>query len=140
VGAGRRDRAAQAATADDGHEPSPAKGLETRNEVALVGRVAAPALERTLPSGDVIATWRLVVDRPPGRRPVPEGTRQVSVDTLDCVAWGAGSRRTARSLAAGDVVQVQGALRRRFWRAGAATVSRCEVEVATVKRLARAPR
>jgi len=114
-------------------------GLETRNEVTLVGRVAAPAQERTLPSGDVIATWRIVVDRPAKARRPPEGVRPISVDTLDCVAWGAGARRTARGLATGDVAQVQGALRRRFWRAGAATVSRCEVEVTTLKRLARAP-
>ena len=118
-----------------GLEPVP-EPLETRNDVALVGRVAAPAEERTLPSGDVLATWRLIVDRPRGRA-VPEGVRTVPVDTLDCVAWTAGARRTARSLAAGDVVAVDGALRRRFWRAGAGAVSRCEVEVATVKRLRR---
>ena len=139
MAARRGDRAVQEPTAGGGQEPPPAPGLETRNEVSLVGRVAAAAVERTLPSGDVIATWRLVVDRPPTRRPTPEGTRQVSVDTLDCVAWGAGARRTARGLAAGDVVSVEGALRRRFWRAGAATASRCEVEVKTLKRLARAP-
>lgn len=129
--------------ADDGAaEPAPATGpgLETRNEVALVGRVAAPAEERTLPSGDVIVTWRLVVDRPAGSRPVPQGVRQSTVDTLDCVAWRNGARRTASTLVAGDVVSVTGALRRRFWRAGAGAVSRCEVEVAKVKRLARADR
>lgn len=119
--------------------PVPAgEPLETRNDVALVGRVAAPAEERTLPSGDVLATWRLVVDRPHTGRRVPEGRRAVTVDTLDCVAWAAGARRTARSLATGDVVAVDGALRRRFWRAGAGAVSRCEVEVTTVKRLRRA--
>ena len=125
-------------SADEGHDgPRPQAALETRNEVSLVGRVSAPAQERTLPSGDVIATWRLVVDRPAGRRPAAPGTRTVTVDTLDCVAWGAGARRTARGLAPGDVVSVKGALRRRFWRAGAATASRCEVEVETLKRLAK---
>jgi single-strand DNA-binding protein len=62
----------------------------------------------------------------------------VLVDTFDCVAWAGGVRRTAGSFQAGDVVSVQGALRRRFWRAGAATASRCEVEVAAVKRLVKA--
>lgn len=123
----------------DASGPVPAgEPLETRNDVALVGRVAAPAEERTLPSGDVLATWRLVVDRPHSGRRVPEGRRAVTVDTLDCVAWAAGARRTARSLAPGDLVAVDGALRRRFWRAGAGAVSRCEVEVTTVKRLRRA--
>ena len=111
---------------------------EARNEVVLVGRVAAPAQERTLPSGDVILTWRLVVDRPPPRRKPPEGVRVVGVDTLDCVAWTGGVRRTARSFVEGDVVEVQGSLRRRFWRAGAGAASRCEVEVGVARRLARA--
>lgn len=107
-----------------------------RNEVVLVGRLAAVAEERVLPSGDTVATWRLVVDRPP--QPRPAGVRQVTVDTLDCAAWRAGTRRKASALAVGDVVEVTGALRRRFWRAGPVAASRCEVEVETVRRLSRA--
>ncbi|HEU0103954.1 MAG TPA: single-stranded DNA-binding protein [Mycobacteriales bacterium] len=140
MGAGKRSRAAKALDDTDAGTPVAGVELETQNEVVLVGRVAAPAEERTLPSGDVITTWRLVVDRPRGGRAVPEGVRPSTVDTLNCVTWAAGPRRTARGLAAGDVVRVSGALRRRFWRAGAGAVSRCEVEVDAVKRLARAPR
>lgn len=110
-----------------------------RNEVVLVGRVSAAAEERELPSGDVIATWRVIVDRPPAR-PRGAGGRAATVDTLDCVAWTAGLRRTARGLGAGDVVAVEGALRRRFWRAGAGAASRCEVEVTRVRRVAQASR
>lgn len=109
--------------------------LQPRNEVVLVGRVSAPAEERELPSGDVIMTWRVVVDRPPAKRR-SDAVRATTVDTLDCVAWTAGLRRTARRLDAGDVVVVEGALRRRFWRAGAAAASRCEIEVSRVRRLA----
>jgi single-strand DNA-binding protein len=108
--------------------------VQARNEVVLVGRVSARAEERELPSGDVIATWRVVVDRPPGRRR-SAGAREQKVDTLDCVAWSAGLRRTARGLAAGDVVSVEGALRRRFWRGGAGATSRCEIEVSRVRRV-----
>ena len=108
------------------------------NEVVLVGRVSAAAEERVLPSGDVLLSWRVVVDRPPPRKPVPDGVRAATVDTLDCVAFAPGVRRTARALEPGDVVRVEGALRRRFWRAGAAAASRTEVEVAGVKRLERA--
>ncbi|MCU1591726.1 MAG: hypothetical protein JWP11_2982 [Frankiales bacterium] len=111
---------------------------QTCNEVALVGRVSAPAEERTLPSGDVLVTWRVVVDRPPLRRAAPEGGRAVTVDTIDCVAWAAGVRRTAGGFATGDVVRVEGALRRRFWRGGGGPESRCEVEVLVAKRVARA--
>jgi single-strand DNA-binding protein len=108
------------------------------NEVALVGRVSGEPEERELPSGDVLVVWRVVVDRPPSRRQVPEGTRATTTDTFDCVAWSAGVRRTAGALAAGDVVRVEGALRRRFWRAPNGPASKCEVEVARVKRLVRA--
>ena len=114
------------------------KGAEACNEVALVGRVSRPAEERTLPSGDVLLTWSVVVDRPPQRRPVPEGGRAVTIDTIDCVAWGGAVRRTASGFAAGDVVRVEGALRRRFWRAGGGATSRCEVEVSSTRRLVRA--
>ena len=117
-------------------EGAPGEGVH-RNEVVLVGRVAAAAEERELPSGDLIAVWRLVVDRPPARRRAAAGTGQRSptVDTLDCVAWTTGVRRKVARLEAGDVVAVHGALRRRFWRAGAATVSRYEVEATAVQRL-----
>ena len=106
------------------------------NEVVLVGRVAAPAEQREMPSGDVMTTFRLVVDRPP--RKLPEGVRPTTVDTLDCVVWTAGLRRTVGSWQAGDVVRVEGAVRRRFWRAGVGAASRCEVEVAKARRLAKA--
>ena len=109
-----------------------------RNEVLLVGRVAAAPEERELPSGDVLVSWRVVVTRPPGRR-LPEGVRAPTVDTLDCVAWTASARRAASALVADDVVEVSGALRRRFWRAGAGAASRCEVEVLSVRRVSRRP-
>jgi single-strand DNA-binding protein len=108
-----------------------------RNEVVLVGRVPAAPQERVLPSGDVLVTWRVVVARPPARTPPPEGVRTPTVDTLDCVAWTAPSRRAASALVPDDVVEVSGALRRRFWRAGAAAASRCEVEVSRVRRVSR---
>jgi single-strand DNA-binding protein len=90
---------------------------------------------RQLPSGDLIAAFRLVVERPPPRRKRP-ADRSPTVDTLDCVAWRAPVRRAALRWRAGDTVEVAGALRRRFWRSPAGPASRCEVEVdsATVVR------
>lgn len=111
------------------------------NEVALVGRVSAPAEERTLPSGDVLVTWRVILDRPPTRRAVPEGVKVPTVDVIDCVAWTSGVRRTAAGFGAGDVVRVEGALRRRFWRGGGGGLaSKHEVEVRATRRLAQASR
>jgi single-strand DNA-binding protein len=118
-----------------GATPSP----PSRNEVTLLGRVSGVPEERELPSGDVLVAFRVVVDRPAPRRPSPPGVRPPTIDTLDCVAWGAAARRSARALADGDVVSVEGALRRRFWRAGAGANSRTEVEVERLRRGTRRP-
>ena len=102
----------------------------------LVGRLAAAAEERTLPSGEVLVVWRLVVDRP--LTTVPEGVRAQTVDTLECVGRKPAVRRAALTWQAGDVLDVEGALRRRFWRAPHGVASRYEVEVGKVRRVARA--
>lgn len=122
-------RALQVQGADVPAEPS-------RNEVVLVGRVSGPPEERELPSGDVLVSFRVVVGRPPNQRAAPSG-RAVTIDTLACVAWSAAARRSARALADGDVVTVEGALRRRFWRGATGANSRTEVEVCSVRRLRR---
>lgn len=107
---------------------------ESSNEVLLRGRVSGPPEQRELPSGDAVWTCRVVV-----RRPEPTaaesaaareaGRRPVTVDTLDCAAWSARARRSVASWREGDLVEVRGRLRRRFYRAGGAPVSRVEVEV-----------
>lgn len=127
-------RTAPAGTAPAG--VADADPLRARNEVLLVGRVSGTPEQRELPSGDNIVAWRVVVDRVPVR-PRPAGVRVATVDTFDCVAWTPGLRRTARGLVDGDVVELEGALRRRFWRAGAGAASRCELEVSRVRRLRR---
>ena len=109
--------------------------IEHSNEVRLVGRVAAEPTERVLPSGDVLLQWRLVVERPPRER----GSSRTSVDVVGCTAWRAGVRRSAGAWSPGDVVEVEGALRRRFWRgAGGGVGNSYEVEARAVRRLARA--
>jgi single-strand DNA-binding protein len=110
------------------------------NEVHLVGRLAAPVEERELPSGDLLSTFRLVVPRTEAERAAsrrPE-SRGVAVDTIDCVAWRAGLRRTVNAWHEGDTVAVTGALRRRFWRGSAGAASRHEIEVSQASRLRRA--
>lgn len=108
-----------------------------RNEVVLVGRVSGAPQERELPSGDVLVSFRVVVARPPGQRGAPSGRRPPTIDTLDCVVWSASARRTSRSLIDGDIVAVEGALRRRFWRGATGAASRTEVEATSVRRLRR---
>ncbi|HET8766952.1 MAG TPA: single-stranded DNA-binding protein [Pedococcus sp.] len=104
---------------------------EWANEVRLVGRVSGSGQERELPSGDEVVSLRIVVPRT-GRRARKSAA---SVDTIDVACWTTRVRRTALSLADGDVVQVEGALRRRFFRAGSGAASRYEVEATTVRRV-----
>lgn len=106
--------------------------VEEINEVRLLGRVSGEPQRRTLPSGDELWTFRVVVPRPAsdrGRQPV---------DALECVAWSGRARRSVSRWADGDQVEVSGAMRRRFYRAGGATVSRVEVEVSRARVIRRA--
>jgi len=106
------------------------------NEVRLLGRVSGVGEERELPSGDAVLGLRVVVPRePPSRRAsAAEAGAGTRVDTIDVACWSGRTRRTARALAVGDVVVVEGALRRRFFRAGGAAASRYEVEASTLRR------
>jgi single-strand DNA-binding protein len=102
-----------------------------RNEVTLVGRLAGEVQERLMPSGATLCSFRLVVRR-------DGAARGPSIDTLDCVAWLATVRQAVLRWTAGDLVEVRGAIRRRFWRSVSGPVSRCEIEVGVARRLARA--
>lgn len=101
------------------------------NEVHLVGRVSGVPSVRSLPSGDELVSFRLVVPRPPRRGDPARG----QVDTIDVACWGAAVRRTAARLPEGQDVEVHGSLRRRFFATGAGRASRYEVEASGVRRV-----
>ncbi len=117
------DEAASRTDRDDVHDHV--------NTVQLRGRVSAPAQERVLPSGDVIVTARLVVRR---RTEGACRSRQ-PVDTLDCLAWSARARRTLLTWEPGALVEVDGAVRRRFRRGPGGVTSRVEIEVYRARRV-----
>jgi single-strand DNA-binding protein len=101
------------------------------NDVRLLGRLsAAPAIVE-LPSGDVLMTFRISVPRAPtaGRGP-SSGQR---VDSVPCTAWAPRLRRSIATWRAGDLVEVVGAVRCRFYQAGGATRSRVEVEASAAR-------
>lgn len=110
--------------------------IETLNQVRLVGRVAAVAEEREMPSGDVLCTFRVAVPREPPTRASTHHSRQ-QVDSLECVTWSGRVRRSALSWEVGDIVEVTGSLRRRFFRSASGTGSRVEVDVTSGRRLRR---
>jgi single-strand DNA-binding protein len=109
--------------------------VEHSNEVHLVGRLAAAPVSRELPSGDLVVTFRLVVAREPTPRAT---TRSATVDTIDCAAWTKAAQRSVRAWEPGDIVDVRGALRRRFWQSPQGASSRSEVEVSKARRASRA--
>ncbi|MGE5762542.1 MAG: hypothetical protein ACM3ZF_01210 [Mycobacterium leprae] len=51
------------------------------NEVRVVGRLAAPAFERQLPSGDQLVVWRVVVPRAVPAAAAVAGHRPATVDS-----------------------------------------------------------
>ncbi|WP_460445836.1 hypothetical protein [Angustibacter aerolatus] len=59
-------------------------------------------------------------------------------DTLDCAVWLPKLQRRALQLPADVPVDVEGRLRRRWWRAGAGVASRTEIEVQVLRRVGRA--
>ena len=105
------------------------------NEVRLRGRFTG-AVERELPSGDLLVTARLVVPRS-GSASGSGGTAATGVDTIDCALWPGQLRRRALKVPEGTVVEVEGTLRRRFWRGAGGPASRYEVEVVALRRLTR---
>lgn len=103
------------------------------NQVQLLGRVSSPGEERELPSGDRVHTWRLVIPRDPGTGGGANRGPNKS-DVIDVSCWSARTRRVAGRLAEGDLVSVEGALRRRFFRTAAGVGSRYEVEAHAVRK------
>lgn len=101
--------------------PSPARD----NEVFLRGRLAAAAEFRELPSGDVLAVFRVTVSRPAGDR--------ARVDSIECASVRPRVHRSLERADAGDEIEVLGALHRRFWRSPAGLASRYAVDAEKVR-------
>jgi single-strand DNA-binding protein len=102
------------------------------NRVFLRGRLAEEPAYRDLPSGDVLAVFRLTVKRPSGDRG--------RVDSIECATIRPRVHRTLNRLAAGDEIEATGSLHRRFWRTPAGPASRYAVDVESVRVLSRAGR
>ncbi|GGO76001.1 single-stranded DNA-binding protein [Nonomuraea cavernae] len=99
-----------------------------RNEVVLVGRLSMAAEDKTLPSGDTLTKWRLVVRR---RRRHKRG--EALTDSIPCVTFDPETAAFVRSLDLQDTLEVMGAFRCRIYGPATAKVWRYEVEVFTAK-------
>ena len=104
------------------------------NEVRVIGRTSDAPERKTLPSGDEVVLFRVVVPRPTGGA----DTLPVAVGPAP-VAGRAGPGQVGRRLlaqaertVAGDCVEVRGELRRRWWSTGTGRASRIEIRAASV--------
>ncbi|MFC5820405.1 single-stranded DNA-binding protein [Nonomuraea harbinensis] len=98
-----------------------------RNEVLLVGRLSAAVEERSLPSGDTMTKWRLLVRRRRHRR---DG---MVTDSIPCVSFNQEVADVLRTLRPRDAMEVTGAFRCRVFGPASGKVWAYEVEVATVR-------
>ena len=112
----------EATQATEAYEAVPAPEPTHHNEVRIVGRVSSAPEIRALTDGELVV-WRVAVERP---RP-PGGARRS--DWLTCATAEPGAGATARGLRVGDVVEIHGRLRRRFWRSRHGPVTPLEIEV-----------
>ena len=103
----------------------------TTNHVTVAGRVSNHPETRTLPSGDKLASFRVIVERPLAAR---KRSKQ-SVDTFECVAWTARLRTAVSKLAPGDTIEVTGQLRRRFSRSSGVPASWVTIEIETCRKV-----
>lgn len=102
-----------------------------------MGRLSGEPSEVELPSGDVLVTFRISVPRAGGAG--PRQGRAQGVDSVPCTAWSPRLRRSVLGWRAGDLVEVNGAVRCRFFQAGGATRSRVEVEATSARIIRRSP-
>jgi single-strand DNA-binding protein len=99
------------------------------NHVFLRGVLAEAPRVRTMPSGDELCSFRLTVPRPKG------SFGRTRVDSIECATTRLAVRKAAVRASPGEVLEVMGSLRRRFWRTSAGTpTSRYEVDVVTARK------
>lgn len=102
-----------------------------QSSVTVVGRLGSRVEERVLPSGDVVSVFTVVVERP-ARARRPGGP---AVDSIPCQSFRSSVSRRLAALQAGDLVRVEGHLRRRFWRTSAGLGSALEVDAVSLARV-----
>ena len=100
-----------------------------RNEVLLVGEITTAPEERELADGRGAVTFRLDVRGETGAG----ATR----DSLDITVTSARARKAALGWEIGDVVEVEGVVRRKFYKVGAMSKPFTVIEAERAKRLRR---
>ena len=102
---------------------------EHRNEVYLVGEVSTAPEERTLSDGRGVMTFRLEVRADSETGPIR--------DSFDITIADGRTRKAARAWEVGNLIEIEGVVRRKFYKAGAASKPFTVIEAASAKRLRR---
>jgi single-strand DNA-binding protein len=102
-----------------------AKEPEYQNQVVIVGRCSEPGEEKVLPSGDKVVEFRIIVGR----------DDRDGYDTFDVALWSSVLRKRGVALKSDEWVEITGTLRRRFWKVGAVSASRWQVEARELRRI-----
>ncbi|GAA4084479.1 single-stranded DNA-binding protein [Nonomuraea soli] len=98
-----------------------------RNEVVLVGRLSAVPEQRSMPSGDTLTTWKVIVKRRPG-----PGRSRRPCDIVPCVTFDPEVADALAAIEARTMIEMTGSLRSRIFGPNGAKVWRYEVEAKTV--------
>lgn len=98
------------------------------NEIVLIGRLSGAPEWKPLPGGGQVAVWRIIVEHQDARSP------QDAIDTIRCVTYDPSVQEGVREWRHGDVIEVRGSLRHRFWRGPDGPRGLYEVEVAVAIR------
>lgn len=108
----------------------------TSSHVSAIGRLGARFQIRELPSGDVLTTFTVIVDRArSSHSDSPHGGGGARVDAIACVTTRTRVREAVERWDPGTLVEITGALRRRFWRGGGGALgSAMDVDVRTMRR------
>ncbi|MBU3691892.1 MAG: single-stranded DNA-binding protein [Candidatus Nanopelagicaceae bacterium] len=101
------------------------KEPEYQNQVVIVGRCSGPGEEKELPSGDKVVEFRIIVGR----------DDRDGYDTFDVALWSSVLRKRGIALKSDEWVEIIGTLRRRFWKVGAVSASRWQVEARQLRRI-----
>lgn len=102
------------------------------NEVLLVGRLAGEVTRTPAGKGAEGTVWRLTLERQD-----PSG--ETVQETFPCVSYDEDISDLAAAWKEGDLIEVQGTLRRRHWKSDSGTtLSRIEIEAQDVEFVAAA--
>jgi single-stranded DNA-binding protein len=99
--------------------------VEHVNEIVLVGRLSGEPEWRPLSDDRQVTVWRVIVEHRDARSP------QDAIDTIRCVTYDPAIQAGVRTWSHGDLIEVRGSLRHRFFRAPTGPRGLYEVEAAS---------